>query len=342
MRLLTVATASYVYLASVMFTHARRMNPELRPTLLVADVDRDGLTQVRDALDPDIDVLCCDDLGFDFIPEMRTYYGTLEFCSALKALGSAHVLRNDTECLFLDPDMLVLDSLHDTVLKCTGDIVVSAHAFAPYPSDGAAPDDLELCQSGFINGGVLLARRTETSTPALDWLADKACYQWFVAPAVGLYGDQQWLSALFYLFRSRTRLIEDRGVNVAYWNLHERHLRKENGRIMLASGEPLRLMHFSGFAMPSGGKLTKHSQRRFDIETEAVLSELIQDYEKQLTEAKARLGHLRGNLQFCTDPLPVRLQRAAKRWNAPMLTGQRMSLRQRLRHALRRLVPKAG
>lgn len=338
MRLLTVATASYVYLASVMFSNVRRMHPELRSTLLVADVDRDGLSTVRDALGPDIDVLCCDDLGFDFIPEMRSYYGTLEFCSALKSLGSAYVLRDETECLFLDPDMLVLDSLHDTVLSCSGEMVVSAHTFAPYPSDGAAPDDLELCQSGFINGGVLLTRRTESGTPALDWLVGKACYQWFVAPTFGLYGDQHWLSALFYLFRSRTGLIEDRGVNVAYWNLHERPLRMEDGRIKLATGEPLRLMHFSGFAMPSGGKLTRHTQRRFDMETETVLSELIREYEKQLTEARASLGHLRGNLEFCTDPLPVRLRRAANRWNAPMLIGQRMSLLQRLRHALRRMV----
>jgi hypothetical protein len=338
MRLLTVATASYVYLASVMFTNALRMHPELRPTLLVADVDREGLSSVREALGHGIELLCCDDLGFTFISEMRTYYGVLEFCSALKVLGSAYMLRKEKECLFLDPDILVLDSLYDSVLSCAGDIVVSAHTFAPYPSDGAAPNDLELCQSGFINGGVLLSRRMEAVTPALDWLVNKACYQWFVAPALGLYGDQHWLSALFYLFRPRSGLIEDRGVNVAYWNLHERPLRKVDGQVRLATGEPLRLMHFSGFAMPSGGKLSIHTQRRFDMETEAVLFELIQEYERQLEEAMASLGHLQGNLKFCSDPLPVRLQRAAERWKAPMLTRQKMSLRLRLQKALLRMI----
>jgi hypothetical protein len=338
MRLLTVATASYVYLASVMFTNALRMHPELRPTLLVTDVDREGLSPVREALGPGIEVLCCDDLGFGFIPEMRAYYGVLEFCSAMKALGSAYILRKEKECLFLDPDILVLDSLNDSLLCCAGDIVVSAHTFAPYPSDGEAPNDLELCQSGFINGGVLLTRRKEAVTPALDWLVNKACYQWFVAPEIGLYGDQHWLSLLFYLFRSRTALVEDRGVNVAYWNLHERPLRKVDGRIRLATGEPLRLMHFSGFAIPSRGKLSRHTHRRFDMETEAVLFELIQGYELQLEEAMARLGHLQGNLKFCSDPLPVRLQRAAERWNATMLKSQRISLRLRVQKALLRVL----
>lgn len=335
MRLLTVATADYIYWAAVMFAHARRVHPEWRPTLLVADVSSSALKPVRGALGPDVDVLGCDDLGFDFLSDMRAYYGPLEFCSALKVLGSAYVLRNEAECLFLDPDMLILDSLRDTVLGCAGDIVVSSHTFAPFPADGAAPDDLELCLTGHINGGVFLTRRSEKGLAALDWLVACTRYQWFVAPSLGMYADQQWFSSLFYFFREHTRLIEDRGINVAYWNLHERQLRAENGRIMLATGEPLRLMHFSGFSIPSGGALTKHSCRRFDHETELVLARLIRDYEVELTDARNRLGHLHGDLKFCTDPLPVRLQRAAKRWNVSNWPGE-PSLRQRLRRRLRK------
>lgn len=337
MRLLTVATADYIYWAAVMFAHAQRVHPELRPTLLVADVSRSALKPVRDALGPEVDVLCCDDLGFDFLSDMRTYYGPLEFCSALKVLGSAYVLRNEEECLFLDPDMLILDSLLDAVLGCTGDVVVSAHTFAPFPADGAAPDDLELCLTGHVNGGVFLTRRGEKGSPALDWLVGQTRYQWFVAPSLGMYADQQWFAALFYFFRKHTRLIEDRGINVAYWNLHERQLREENGRILLATGEPLRLMHFSGFSIPSGGALTKHSSRRFDVGTEALLTRLIRDYEVELADAKTRFGHLRGDLKLCSDPLPVRLRRAAKRWNVPNWAGQKPTLGQRLLRTIRRM-----
>jgi hypothetical protein len=321
-----------------MFAHAQRVHPELRPTLLVADVSRSALKPVRDALGPDVDLLCCDDLGFDFLPDMRTYYGPLEFCSALKVLGSAHVLRNEDACLFLDPDMLILESLRESVLGCPGDIVVSAHTFAPYPADGAVPDDLEMCLAGHVNGGVFLTRRSANGTPALDWLVARTRYQWFVATGLGMYADQQWFSSLFYYFREHTRLIEDRGVNVAYWNLHERPLREENGRVLLASGEPLRLMHFSGFSSPSGGALSKHSHRRFDTGTEAALAQLIQSYEAELIDAKSRLGYLHGDLKFCRDSLPARLRRAAKRWGVPNLVGQNQTLVQRLRRALRSLL----
>jgi hypothetical protein len=293
---------------------------------------------VCELLGPDVDVLCCDDLDFDFLSDMRTYYGPLEFCSALKVLGSAYVLRSEDTCLFLDPDMVMLDGLSDAVLECPGEIVVSAHALAPYPIDGAVPDDLELCLAGHVNGGVFLARRGADGTPALDWLVGHTRYHWFVAPSLGMYADQQWLSTLFYFFRDHASLVEDRGVNVAYWNLHERPLHEENGGVFLASGEPLRLMHFSGFSAPSGGKLSKHSGRRFDVGTEAVLTHLIHSYEVELTDARARLGHLRGDLKFCSDPLPVRLRRAAKRWNAPHLNRQNLTLTQRLRRSLRGLI----
>ena len=338
MRLLTVATVDYIYWADVMFSHARRVHPELRLTLLVADVSRAALGPVREILGPDVDVLCCDDLGFDFLVDMRTYYGPLEFCSALKVLGSAYVLRNEGACLFLDPDMVVLDSLRDAILECPGEIVVSAHALAPFPDDGAVPDDLELCSAGHINGGIFLTRRGIDGTNALDWLVEHTRYHWFVAPSLGMYADQQWFSALFYFFRNHTALVEDRGINVAYWNLHERPLREENGYIFLVSGERLRLMHFSGFSLPSSDKLSKYSRRKFDIDTEAALLRLIHSYEVELVEARIRFGHLQGDLKFCSDSLHVRLQRAANRWNAPHLIGKNKTLAQRLRQAARILL----
>lgn len=341
MRLLTVTTADYVYWAALMFSHARRIHPELRPTLLVADMSRVAVDTVREMLGPEVDVLCCDDLDFDFLADMRTYYGPLEFCSALKVLGSAYVLREEDACLFLDPDMLILDNLRNSVLELPGEIVVSAHTFAPFPTDGELPNDLELCWSGQINGGILLSRRDARGTSALSWLVCQTSHHWFVAPHLGMYADQQWFSALFYLFRDHTSLIEDRGINVAYWNLHERPLCERDGIISLASGAPLRLMHFSGFSIPSDGKLSRHAARKFDADTESALTRLIHTYEAELIDSRARFAHLRGDLPFCKDPLAVRLRRAASRWDASYLMAHNHTPIKRLSQAFRALMKRA-
>lgn len=335
MRLLTVATANYLNFVDVLFNSVRRVHPELRLTVLLADCSPHVLGAVRDAMGAEVDVLCCADLGFDFLEDMRTYYTALEYCSALKVLGSSHILQKEENCLFLDPDMVVLDSLSEEVLAQEGEIIVCCHTFSPYPQDGDSPNDLQLCWAGQLNGGVLLSRRGPQGTPAIDWLVEKTKFNWFVAPEFGMYADQQWLSALPYLFRDRTVVVSDPGVDVAYWNLHERPLRQSasDGVKMLAGG-PLRLMHFSGFKMASGGRLTQHSTRKFDNETEVILSDMLVDYEKKLSISYARLGHLTGDLLFSSQPLAERMQLASQRWSLPEFVPPK-SLPNRLKQALR-------
>ena len=331
MRLLSVASVSYLSLANVMFDSVRHLHPEMKPLLLIPDVTPKKLKELRREGAAEIaDLLCVEELSLDFLDKARGYYDALEFCSALKVLGSAHVLKSESECLFLDPDMFLLDRL-DCVLQAQEKIVVTPHTLGPLPDDGAAPDDREMCAAGFVNGGVFRSRR---DAPAIAWLASHTRSHWFVAPHLGMYADQQWLTALPFLFRD-TGLLQDPGINVAYWNLHERPLRRDGGRIVLASGEPLALFHFSGFSRPSQGRLTKHSTRRYDPETEAILADLIGDYEKRVAAAASRWGHLKADIAFCEDPLPVRLNRAAKIWGESRLAVAKPSLKSRLRNLIR-------
>lgn len=327
MRVLTVASVAYLPLADVMFASLRRLHPELRPTLLVPDVTRAGLDRLRQQGVGEIaDLLCVQDLEVDFLEAARTYYSDLEFCSALKVLGSAHVLKTESDCLFLDSDMLVTDRLDD-LLDFLGDILVTPHVRAPVPEDGALPDDRELCAAGFINGGVFRAR---ADAAALSWLVSKARAEWFVAPQLGMYADQLWLSALPFLFK-RTCVLDNPAINVAYWNLHERPLRRDDDRIRLASGDPLALFHFSGFRRPSNGVLSRHTTRLFDAQTQDVLTGLIRDYEAELNAATLRWRHLQGDIVFNKDPLPVRLERAARHWGMDRLHLPKQGFKARLK-----------
>lgn len=111
----------------------------MKPTVLIADCSPQALGPVREALGPAIDVLCAADLGYDFLEGMRTYYSVIEYCSALKVLGSAHILRNEENCLFIDPNIIIMDSLSNAVIDQPGEIVACCHAFSPYPNDGESP-----------------------------------------------------------------------------------------------------------------------------------------------------------------------------------------------------------
>jgi hypothetical protein len=108
---------------------------------------------------------------------------------------------------------------------------------------------------------------------------------------------------------------------VAYWNLHERQLRRnqDTTKVSLSSGGPLRVMHFSGFAVPSNGKISKHTSRRYEAETEQILDIMISNYENLLLKSSSQLKHLSADLGFSNKPLIQRMQIAADYWNEPSL-----------------------
>jgi len=76
---------------------------------------------------------------------------------------------------------------------------------------------------------------------------------WFV--------DQAWLSSLPFVFHDLTYLSRHPGLNVAYWNLDERHLTRSDETI-LVNGYPLLFFHFSGYDRTNPTFLSKHSDVR--------------------------------------------------------------------------------
>lgn len=309
MRLLTVATLNYIEKVIVLFKSARQIHPEFKLTLLLADCSDQNIDLIKNCFKFEVDILFTSDLEFEYLEEMRKYYSVVEYCSALKVLGSAHILKTEKSCLFLDPDMVILDRIETSIFDIPGNIAFSCHSFSPYPNDQSKPDDLELSLSGHINGGVLFTRCGDNGNPALDCLVKKTKNKWFMAPALGMYADHQWLSALPYFFNSDACLIADRGINVVYWNLHERPLRAntKNGKIIINSGESLKLMHFSGFTVPSGGRLSIHSSRRFDLQTEKIIKVLTANYERALIDASLDVKSVSADRKFSELSLSKRI-----------------------------------
>ena len=314
MRVFSVVTVSYLYQAEVLFASLRRVHPEFRLALILADCSGAMLMTIRANINPDVEIFCCEDLDIKFVNIMREYYDPLEFCSALKVIGMKYFLEVEEKCLFLDPDILVLERFDRALSDVNTEISMCSHSFSPYPDDGQLPNDLELCLTGHINGGILFAKRVTKGTQALDWLASKATFQWFVAPQYGMYADQQWLSALSYFYSDSVTLIRDKGINVAYWNLHERPLRMVNeNTINVCNETSLKLFHFSGFSSLSPN-LTIHSTRTFDFETERALGSLIKSYRNNLNQALQKYEGLSGDLGFSKLSLKTKLKLAERHW----------------------------
>lgn len=304
----TVVTVSYLPFVSVLINSIRAHNNGVKFSVLVTDLTKESLGKVRERFGHDIEFLCCDDLQLESLSSMRKYYSVLEFNSACKVLAIAYQLKDkqQKECLFLDPDMYAVGDVLERLAYCQQDIFITSHAMAPCPEDGMLPMDVEFVMSGHINGGVVYFKKSTASMEALDWLIKHIPFYWFVAPQYGLYADQHWLSFFPYYFNAATHVSRDPGLNVGYFNLHERRL-SEDGNTIMVNGRPGALFHFSGFSVPSLGRLTRHTNRKFDKVTEGVLKKLISEYEGAFLKEQQKLQDLKGELLFCEDSLEERM-----------------------------------
>jgi hypothetical protein len=106
----------------------------------------------------------------------------------------------------------------------------------------------------------------------------------------------------------------DTAVNIAYWNLHGRQLSLKGDQV-LVNGKPAILFHFSGFGVPSEGKLSKHSRRQFDPQTNQIVARLVSQYEALLLAEKQKNAEhgWSGDFKFVTAPLGQRMKQASEK-----------------------------
>lgn len=317
----TVSALNYLPLTFALARSLYRHIPEARLSILVTDASSSTTAKLNQIYSDIAEFISCDDLGIDYLHSLRSYYNVLEFSSACKVLALDYQLRvrGEPECCFIDPDMLVLGNFIPAIRAANKEMLVTYHSTAPYPEDGELPNELELTTTGTINGGFIYSKNTPAALAALHWLTSQTRYRWFVAPAYGMYGDQHWLSFLTLFFPETADIIHATGINIAYWNLHERTLTQQ-GDTYTVGKEPALLFHFSGFG---GDRLSKHCNRRF-AESEGAINQLVHDYNAALANERALLATnpFTSDYGFATLPLQKRLKMAAQQWKTsyPLLT----------------------
>jgi hypothetical protein len=175
-----------------------------------------------------------------------------------------------------------LSSIKDAINELSSKaILLTPHQFGP--SNDAAEHDYLL--NGWINAGFFIVNRENLSAKnILHWLIHRISRRGFVAPALGLFCDQAWMSLLPSMFANYVVVSTLAGCNVGYWNLGERHLECLDGRFKV-NGEALAFFHFSGFIGANRGQLTKHGD--FKVPSGSALEKLCEKYSSLLKEAHA-------------------------------------------------------
>ncbi|MFM8236249.1 MAG: methyltransferase domain-containing protein [Actinomycetota bacterium] len=280
---ITIVARNYVSRARVLGASLLRTNPGLRLTALVVDGEgalpapgADGVRWVAPSALP------LDPAEFG---RMATIYDVTELCTALKPWALEMMLAEGIATVaYIDPDVAIFGPLDVCFDLGDADIGLTPHCVHPIPRDGLRPTEADLAVAGVYNLGFVSV--ASGALPMLHWWEERLRRDCLVAFERQLFVDQRWLDQAPALFRCR--VIADAGCNVAYWNLHERPLRRE-GEAVTVSGVPLRFFHFSGLESDRPWVMSKYvaDRPRVVMSEHPVAAELCDRYLAEVTAAEA-------------------------------------------------------
>ncbi|WP_236790236.1 FkbM family methyltransferase [Amycolatopsis sp. GM8] len=190
---------------------------------------------------------------------MATAYSVTELATSVKPYLLRELRRESDVAIYLDPDIKVFAPMPEIAeLAMAHGIVLTPHVLEPLPRDGCEPDEAGIMGSGIFNLGFIGVG--PGSGGFLDFWAERLKHDAIVAPERQLFTDQRWVDNVPALFGHH--VLRDPGFNVAYWNLHERQLRREADGRLTAGGAELRFFHFSGYRPEQPWLLTLYCQRK--------------------------------------------------------------------------------
>jgi glycosyltransferase involved in cell wall biosynthesis len=259
MQICTIVARNYLAYARVFAESFLAQDPAGECLVLVID-DVNG--EVDEAQEP-FSVLRPPDLDIERFEGMTAMYDVTELATAVKPWLLEYMLARSegAPVAYFDPDIRFYAPIDEIERLATEHgLVLIPHITAPIPDDGKQPGELDLMASGTYNLGFVAMVPGVRTQKLLEWWQKRLRYDCVIDHALGYFVDQRWFDLVPNTFGGAA-VLRDPGVNVAYWNLHERIVTRGSNGAWIVNGEPLRFFHFSGFDPTKPHLLSKHQTR---------------------------------------------------------------------------------
>ena len=258
-------------------------------TLIILLVDEKRNVSLHDER---IQIVWAEDLDFPDYLKCAFKYNIIELNTALKPFTTLRLLETFSRVIYLDPDVCVyapLSPVHEALADHSA--VLTPHALSPYIGNGR-PADQDLLRFGAFNLGFFAFKADNRSRALLRWWDGQCRSNCFYEPQIGLGVDQKWMDLASSFFEG-VHILRDLGLNVAFWNLHERKLSKINDIWHVNDHIPLRFIHFSSFITDDHSSIAA-KQTRYEPGSRPDFASAAQTYRAYLEKSTslAALGHL--------------------------------------------------
>lgn len=275
----TICSRNYLGQAKTLMDSVREFEPDATRYVVIVDKKVEE-PEINDEL---AEVIWLEDLGISDFEYKALMFDVVEMNTNIKPKSIKLLLESCDHCIYLDPDTLLYSSLQPVWAALErSNVVVTPHLVYPESilNITIAQDRLRL---GAFNLGFIAVSNSIESKRFLDWW-DTHCINWgFNAPADGFFTDQKFIDHAHAYFNG-IHVIRHLGLNVAYWNLHERALIKKDGRWCVGE-DSLIFMHFSGFIYEPNpiqfDQISKYPTS-VNLKERPEIRELFDDYRKRL------------------------------------------------------------
>lgn len=240
----TICANNYLAQAKVLGLSLKEHEPATRFIIFLCDEKRADIDYA--AMADEVISIADIEPGID---EMAKRYDIVELSTSIKPRAFEYLFneRGLGKVLYLDPDIMVyhpLDSLFTTL--ATASVLLTPHIYTPVPLDGKTPGEHTFLNYGLYNLGFLGLKNDNTARQLLQWWKSHTYTHGYNRPAQGIFVDQLPMNHVPLFFRD-VHILQDRGLNMAPWNLHERTLSPSNGKYIVNGSDALKFYHFSSF-----------------------------------------------------------------------------------------------
>jgi hypothetical protein len=248
-----------------------------------------GLVDIRipeiDYTSVPFEIIELKNIGLNYLDELADRYSTRELCTAVKPSFFKYFFsRNYETVVYLDPDILVYHPF-ETMEKelISHDIIITPHTLSQMDDENEQQEET-LLNAGIYNLGFIAIKNSNVGKEMTEWWEKRLRKKAFINFEKGLFTDQIWIN-LVPIFYQNVKILLDKGYNVAYWNLHERFIKKINGNYFINEAHPLVFFHFSGFS-PLHPEILSQFQNNISMERRQDISDIFHEYTSVLMNGK--------------------------------------------------------
>ena len=282
----TVCNVAYLYKAlSLAESYYNHVGEKINIFLFDKQRDLGDISEIAN-------IFWIEDLNIENLQQLAFKYDIIEFSTSLKPFLTMHLLKSHEKVIFFDPDTFLFDNIDSIInLLDTEEIVVTPHYITPQQrGTELSQSDTAMMRFGSFNLGFFAIRKSEESLRFLKWWDERCQDLCYLETQFGIATDQKWVSIAPCFFPS-LHISFDLGLNVAFWNLHERKVtasEREN-RFTINQKFDLIFFHFSSFNEKEPLRLNKRSFD-LDLSAETLLHKVILEYSHTSEKYKKRLN----------------------------------------------------